>query len=162
MMYSTRQLLNNAMREAIRAYFPRYPNRRAVLLPALHVVNQGLGYVPLQAVVELAEILQLAPAEVQDTLSFYGFFMQDVPQGRYRVWVCRSISCAASGGEPLLEHLTARLGVQPGQTSADGRVSLEFAECLGACEFAPAILVNDTLHKKMTPEKIDAMVASWK
>ena len=61
-------------------------------LPALHVVNERLGYVPPQAVVEIAELLELAPAQVQDTLSFYGFFKQDKPQGRYRVWVCRSIS----------------------------------------------------------------------
>jgi NADH-quinone oxidoreductase subunit E len=103
-MVTDRSILTEQARAAIRAYFPRYPNRRAVLLPALHVVNQGLGYVPLQAVVELAEMLQLAPAEVQDTLSFYGFFKQDAPLGRYRVWVCRSISCSASGGERLLEH----------------------------------------------------------
>jgi NADH-quinone oxidoreductase subunit E len=161
-MCTERQLLSEATREAIRAYFPRYPTRRAALLPALHVVNQALGCVPLRAVVELAGMLGCAAAEVQDAVSFYGFFKQDAPQGRYRVWVCRSISCAACGGERLLEHLSARLGVKPGQTSRDGRVSLEFAECLGACDFAPAILVNDTLHKNMTPEKIDALVASWK
>jgi NADH-quinone oxidoreductase subunit E len=160
-MGTARQVLSDAMREAIQAYFPRYPTRRAALLPALHVVNEGLGYVPLEAVVELAGLLQCAPAEVQDAISFYGFFKQDAPQGRYRVWVCRSISCAACGGETLLEHLSARLGVKPGQTSADGRVSLEFAECLGGCDFAPAILVNDTLYKNMTAEKIDALVASW-
>ena len=63
------------------------------MLPALHLVNERLGYVPLQAVVEIAKLLELAPAQVQDTLSFYGFFKQDKPLGRYRVWVCRSISC---------------------------------------------------------------------
>jgi NADH-quinone oxidoreductase subunit E len=160
-MATDRPILTEETREAIQAYFPRYPTRRAALLPALHVVNEGLGYVPLEAVVELAGMLQCAPAEVQDAISFYGFFKQDAPQGRYRVWVCRSISCAACGGETLLEHLSARLGVKPGQTSADGRVSLEFTECLGGCDFAPAILVNDTLYKNMTAEKIDALVASW-
>jgi NADH-quinone oxidoreductase subunit E len=99
---------------------------------------------------------------VQDTLSFYGFFKQDKPQGRYRVWVCRSIACAACGGEGLLEYLCEKLGVRLGETTPDGLVTLEFAECLGVCEHAPAILVNDTLHKTMTKQKIDALIASWK
>ena len=81
---------------------PRYPTKQAAMLPALHLVNERLGYVPPQAVVEMAELLGLAPAQVQDTLSFYGFFKQDKPQGQYRVWVCRSISCAACGGEEML------------------------------------------------------------
>jgi NADH-quinone oxidoreductase subunit E len=152
--------LNPEILAAIRAYFPRYPDRRAVVLPALHVVNEALGYVPPEAVVEVAELLGLAPAEVHDTLSFYGFFKQDRPQGKLRVWVCRSISCAACGGEMLLEHLGQRLGIRPGQTTPDGRVSLEYAECLGACDFAPAMLANDVLYKNLTREKIDAFVES--
>ena len=159
-MPPTERLLNDETLDAIRAYFPRYPNRRAVVLPALHVVNEHLGCVPIPAVVEVAELLGLAPAEVQDTLSFYGFFKQDAPLGRARIWVCRSLSCAALGGEDLLEYLCEKLGVRPGETTADGRVTLEVAECLGACDFAPAILVGTTLHKNMTREKIDTLVAS--
>ena len=153
-------ILTEAIRAAIRQHFPRYPNRRAVVLPALHVVSEALGYVPPQAVAEIAELLELAPAEVQDTLSFYGFFKQDRPLGRVRVWVCRSISCAARGGEELLEHLCERLGIRPGETTPDGRVTLEYAECLGACDFAPAMLANDTLYKNLNTEKIDAFVDS--
>ena len=148
------------VRAAIRGYFPRYPTRQAVVLPALHLVQDRLGWVPRQAVVEIAEILELAPAQVQDTLSFYGFFRQDKPLGRYRVWVCRSISCAARGGEPLLEYLARRLGIRPGQTTPDGLVSLQAAECLGVCESAPAMLVNDTLYKDLTEEKIDQFLAA--
>ena len=114
-----------------RSLLPHYPTKQAATLPALHLVNEQLGYVPPQAVVEIAELLGLAPAQVQDTLSFYGFFKQDKPQGQYRVWVCRSVICAACGGEELLEYLCEKLGIQPGETTADGRVTLEFAECLG-------------------------------
>jgi len=154
------RVLDDQTLDAIRAYFPRYPNLRAVVLPALHVVNERLGYVPPRAVVEIAELLELAPAEVQDTLSFYGFFKQDRPQGRVRIWVCRSISCAACAGEEMLQYLCEKLGIRPGETTADGRVSLEYAECLGACDFAPAMLANDTLHKNLTKEKIDRFVQS--
>jgi NADH-quinone oxidoreductase subunit E len=136
----------------------RYPTKQAAVLPALHMIDERLGYVPPEAVVELAELLGLTPAQVQDTLSFYGFFKQDRPQGRYRMWVCRSISCAACGGEELLDYLCEKFGIRPGETTADGHVTLEFAECLGACDQAPAILVNDTLHGDMTKEKIDELM----
>jgi len=155
------QAMKDDIRGAIEAYFPRYPTRQAVTLPALHVVQERLGYVPQRAVVEIAELLELAPAQVQDTLSFYEFFQQDRPLGRRRVWVCRSISCALRGGEDLLEYLCEKLGVRPGETTGDGRVTLEFAECLGACESAPAMLVDDTLYGNLTKEKIDELVESW-
>jgi NADH-quinone oxidoreductase subunit E len=161
-MATTESILTDEIIEAVKAYFPRYPNRRAVVLPALHVVQETLGYVPTEAVIELADLLEMAPAEVQDTLSFYGFFKQDSPQGRTRVWVCRSLSCAACGSEELLEYLCRKLALRPGETTSDGAVSLEFAECLGACDFAPALLAGDTLHKTLTKEKIDQLVESWK
>jgi NADH-quinone oxidoreductase subunit E len=159
-MSTAQRLLTDDLRQAIQAHFPRYATRQAVTLPALHVVNQRLGYVPQQAVVEIAELLELAPAQVQDTLSFYGFFKQDKPAGRVRVWICRSISCAARGGEELLEYLCEKLGIRPGETTPDGRVTLEFAECFGACDYAPAMLVGETLHTDLTKEKIDQFVAS--
>ena len=150
-------ILTDDMTAAIRAYFPRYPTRQAVTLPALHIVNEKLRYVPLQAVVEIAQLLNLAPAEVQDTLSFYGFFKQDAPHGRTRAWVCRSISCALRGGEELLEGLCHRLGIRPGETTADGSLTLEFGECLGACELAPCILAGDDLHGNVDLPKGEAL-----
>jgi NADH-quinone oxidoreductase subunit E len=161
-MPAVTRVLSDEILDAIRVLFPRYPSRRAVVLPALHVVDERLGCVPRQAVVEIAELLELAPAEVQDTLSFYGFFKQDGPCGKLRVWVCRSIACAACGGEGLLEYLGERLGIRPGQTTPDGRVTLEYAECLGACDFAPAMLAGDVLYKNLTREKIDQFVESLK
>src|SRR5688572_9908399 len=104
----------------IKAYFPRYPSLQAVTLPALHIVNQHLRHVPLQAVVEIAQLLELAPAQVQDTLTFYGFFKQDAPHGQTRAWVCRSVSCAIRGGEEVLEKMCAAAGIHPGETTADG------------------------------------------
>ncbi len=159
-MSTTERILTDEILDAVREFFPRYPTRRAVVLPALHVINERLGYVPEQAVVELGELLELPPPEIQDTLSFYGFFKQDEPRGKLRVWVCRSISCSARGGEEMLEYLCRKLGIKPGQTTPDGRLSIEYAECLGACDYAPAMLAGDTLHKNLTREKIDAFVDS--
>lgn len=153
------RILTDDMVAEITAFFPRYPTRRAVTLPALHVVNDHLRCVPREAVVEIAQLLGLPPAEVQDTLSFYGFFKQDAPHGQTRAWVCRSLSCALRGGEELLQHLCRRAGVEPGQTTPDGKLTVEFAECLGGCDFAPCLLAGETLHKDLTEQAVDRFVA---
>ncbi len=152
------RVLTAEMIAAIQAFFPRYPSKQAVTLPALHIVNERLRYVPRQAVIEIAELLELHPAQVQDTLTFYGYFKQDQPAGRTRVWVCRSISCALRGADELLENLSQSLHLAPGETTADGRLTLEYAECLGACEHAPCILANNDLHKSMTQEQAEQLV----
>jgi NADH-quinone oxidoreductase subunit E len=152
-------VLTKEIREQIGAEFPKYPNKRAVTLPALHIVQDALHCVSTEAMVEIAELLELHPAEVSDTMTFYGFFRDGKrPIGGKRVWVCRSISCMLRGGEELLEHVCDRLGVEPGQTTADGRVTLEYAECLGACEGAPCILVNDECYMNQTEESVAALV----
>ncbi len=159
-MTTAERVLTDEMIEEIRAYFPRYPSKQAVTLPALHVVNEHLRHVPRQAVVEIAELLELAPADVQDTLSFYGFFKQDQPHGRKRIWVCRSISCELRGSNEMLDHLRDRLGIEPGETTPDGKVTLEIAECLGACELAPCMLAGDDLHPCLTKEMLDQYLDS--
>lgn len=151
-------ILTPSMVSAITSLFPRYPTKQAVTLPALHIVNEHLRYVPLQAVVEIARLLELAPSQVQDTLSFYGFFKQDAPHGEVRAWVCRSVSCALRGGEEVLEHMCHQAGIHAGETTPDGKLTLEFAECLGACDFAPCMLAGKDLHKDLTNEKADAFL----
>ncbi len=154
------RVLSDAIVAEIKAYFPRYPTLQAVTLPALHVVNAHLRHVPLQAVVEIAELLELAPAQIQDTLSFYGFFKQDAPHGETRAWVCRSVSCALRGGEEIFAYMCQKAGIEPGQTTDDGKLTLEFGECLGACEFAPCMLAGDTLHKNLTEESAGKFLQS--
>jgi len=151
-----RTYLTDEMVAKIEALAPRYPNRRALTLPALHIVNAELRHVPLGAVAEIAAVLGLAPAEVQDTLTFYQFFHQEKPHGKVRAFVCRSVSCALRGGDHLLEHLCRKNGVEPYGTTTDGELTIEPAECLGACDFAPCILANDDLLKNMAPETAEA------
>jgi len=154
-------VLTPEMVAEIQALFPRYPNRQAVTLPALHIVNQRLRHVPEAAIPEIARLLELSPAQVYDTLSFYGFFRSE-PGGQVRAWVCRSISCALRGGEEVLSALCEKLHVAPGQTTADGQITLEFGECLGVCEFAPAILANERVYKNVSLEQVDEVVALLK
>ena len=155
-------VLTDDMVAAIKAYFPRYPTKQAVTLPAAHIVNEKLRYVPLQAVVEIAELLELHPSQVQDTLSFYGMFKQDQPHGLTRAWVCRSMSCMLLGANELLAHMCHKAGVQPGETTTDGATTVEYAECLGACEYAPCVLANKTLYKCVSIEQSDKLLNEWK
>src|SRR4026208_1223215 len=117
-MSANGRVLTDEMIAAIKAFFPRYPTKQAVTLPALHIVNDRLRYVPIQAVVRIAALLELHPAEVQDTLSFYGYFKQQAPHGQTRAWVCRSIACALRGGEGVLDPLCHKGGGHLGASSA--------------------------------------------
>jgi NADH-quinone oxidoreductase subunit E len=150
-------------KERIRAEFPKYANKRAVTLPALHIVQDEHRCVSTEAIREVAALLELPPAEVYDTLSFYGFFRDEsAPLGKHRVWVCRSLSCALRGGEELLEEISAKLGAEPGKTTTDGKITLEFAECLGACEGAPCLLVDDECHMNMTMASANDLIRDLK
>jgi NADH-quinone oxidoreductase subunit E len=153
--------LTEDLRQKILAYLPRYPSKQAVTLPALHIVHDALRCVPHEAIKEIADMLDLSPAEVYDTMTFYEFFREEKdPLGKTRLWVCRSLACALRGGEELLTDLCHKLAVKPGGTTADGTITLEFAECLGACEGAPAVMVNDEHRHNVTPEKVDELIAN--
>jgi NADH-quinone oxidoreductase subunit E len=152
--------LSDEIREKILAYIPRYPSKQAVTLPALHIVHDALRCVSHEAIREIADMLDLSPAEVHDTMTFYQFFREEnVPLGKTRLWVCRSLACGLRGGDELLEHFCAKLHVGPGGTTADGKITLEFAECLGACEGAPAVRSDDEHRHNVTPEIADAVIA---
>jgi NADH-quinone oxidoreductase subunit E len=151
-------ILSEPLKEKIRSLFPRYPNKRAVTLPALHLVQEHLRCVPLQAMSEIAALLEITAAEVHDTMSFYGFFPQ-APVGDVRVWICRSLSCMLRGGDEMLEHACRKLGIEPGQTTRTGELTVEFAECLGICDFAPAALADDgRVFGPLDSEQVDRMI----
>jgi NADH-quinone oxidoreductase subunit E len=153
-------VLTEQLREKIRAYLPRYPSKQAVTLPALHLVQDELRCVPLEAIREIADLLDLSPAEVHDTMSFYGIFRDEQHKlGKTRLWVCRGLACALRGGEETLAAVCEKLHVKPGGTSADGKVTVEFAECIGVCEGAPAVLIDDVGRGDVTPDKVDALLA---
>jgi NADH-quinone oxidoreductase subunit E len=115
------ELSENA-KKVIEEHLERYPSKQAVTLPALHVVQEERGCVSNKAMKEIAEILKLSSAQIHDTMSFYGFFRtEEDPLGKVRVWICRSLPCMLRGGEELLAELCERWGIQPGETTADGK-----------------------------------------
>jgi NADH-quinone oxidoreductase subunit E len=156
-------VLSPELREKIKAYLPRYPRKQAVTLPALHLVHDELRTVSNEAIVEIAEILELHPAEVQDTMTFYEFFKSEGQKlGKTRLWVCRGLACMLRGAYELIEHCEEKLGVKCGETTPDGAVTLEFAECIGACDGAPACLRDDVHLMNVTTEKADALIQELK
>ncbi|XZE45504.1 NAD(P)H-dependent oxidoreductase subunit E [Pirellulaceae bacterium SH467] len=151
--------LSSNAKKVIEDHIGRYPSKQAVTLPALHIVQEEKGCVSNRAMKEIAEILGLSPAQVHDTMSFYGFFRtEEDPVGKVRVWICRSLPCMLRGGEELLAELCERWGVQPGGTTADGQITLELAECLGACDGAPCMLVNDELSLRVDADEVEKQV----
>ncbi len=152
-------VLTPEIREKIEAYLPRYPSKQAVTLPALHIVQDELRCVPLEAVREIADMLDLSPAEVYDTMSFYGIFRgEDNKLGKTRLWVCRGLACALREGEEVLGDVCKKLNVKPGGTTADGKITVEFAECIGVCEGAPAVLINDVGRGNVTRDQVDGLI----
>lgn len=136
---------------------PRYPTKQAATLPALHAVQHEVGWLPYQAIEEIAAFLELTPAEVLDTATFYEeFFLK--PKGKHLIWVCQSLSCELLGNKELVSACRNKLGIEPGQTTDDGRFTLMDVECLGSCGTAPCALLNETLHEDLTVEGLEKAI----
>ncbi|MCH9034470.1 MAG: NADH-quinone oxidoreductase subunit NuoE [Planctomycetes bacterium] len=150
--------LSEAVREKIRTFFPRYETKRAALLPALWIVQNANGHVSHPAMVEIADLLEIHPSDVLDTLSFYTHFWTH-PKGRKVITVCRSISCELMGGARVLDELKKQLGIDEHGTSSDGRYSLVTEECLACCDYAPCMIINEKTHKNVRPEDVAGILA---
>lgn len=151
-------VLSDGVRDKIRSFFVRYETKRAVLLPALHVVQHALGHISWQAMAEIAEILEIPPSDVMDTVSFYTHFWTH-PKGKKVITVCRSLSCELMGGADMLDTLKKKLNITEHETTTDGRYSLVTEECLAGCDHAPCLLVNEKLHKRVQPADVDKLLA---
>lgn len=152
--------ISDDIKDRIRAYIPRYPSKQAVTLPALHLVHDEYRTVSNEAIVEIAQLLDLHPSEVHDTMTFYEFFKHDGAKlGQTRLWVCRGLACMLRGAYELQDHCEQKLGVKCGETTPDGKITLEFAECIGACDGAPACLRDDKHEMNVTTERADSLIA---
>lgn len=142
-----------------------YPEKRSASLMLLHAVQERLGYVSPGAEVWIAGKLGLQPINVHELVTFYPMFRQR-PIGRTHVRICRTLSCALVGAGELHGHLCKKLGLDSHghgpQTSADGAVTVEYVECLASCGTAPVLMVDDTLHEKVTLEKADELLEKIK
>jgi NADH-quinone oxidoreductase subunit E len=144
-------------RERLEAVRARYPTAQAACLPALWIAQEEFGWVP-DAVVELvARELRLPVAHVHGVATFYSMYHRQQP-GRFHLQLCTNIACMVNGADDLLGHLTEKLGIKPGETTADGLFTLSEVECLAACGQAPTMLVNERAHHALTREKVDRLI----
>jgi NADH-quinone oxidoreductase subunit E len=137
----------------------RYPpdRRRSAVLPALYLVQHQQGYVSANGMRHVADVLGLTAADVEDVVSYYTMF-HTKPVGRFVLNVCRTLSCALVGAERVTEAICAKLSIAPGQTDPTGTFTLQEVECLGACDRAPVVMVNDSWHECLQPEAVGRLL----
>ena len=134
-----------------------YPQSRSALIPMLHIAQEQDGWLTPDAMAHVAELLDLDPAEVYGTASFYDMFFTH-PVGRHLVSICTNLACLLNGAEELLEHAEARLGIAAGGTTADGEFTLEEVECIAFCGAAPCLAVNWRFFGNIGPDEFDRLV----
>jgi NADH-quinone oxidoreductase E subunit len=149
--------LSAGLRAGIEDLAARYPRKSAAMLPALHLVQNAKGFVGPEDEAEVAEALGVPVVQVREVLTFYTMFRRK-PAGRHLLQVCTNLSCTLMGGERVLDYLKAKLGIGAGETTADGRFSLVSVECLGACDEAPCLMVNEKYCGRLTEDRIDEIL----
>jgi NADH-quinone oxidoreductase E subunit len=147
---------NRQMLEAICARYPA-DQRKSAILAALYLAQHQQGFITQNAMRHVAEAIGCTPAEVEEVVSFYTMFYTR-PVGRHVIQVCRTLSCALMGAERVTDELSQVLGVRPGETDAAGEFTLVEVECLGACDRAPVVGVNDHWHECQDPDAVRALV----
>lgn len=151
------EFLDAHTREQIDLALAQYQSQPGPLLQVLHAVQQRLRYIPDAAVPIIASGLNLSRAEVHGVITFYHHFRRQ-PPGTHVVQICQAESCQAMRAEALTEHAQKRLGIGLRQTTPDGRFTLEPVYCLGNCACSPAMMIDEELHGRVTPEKFDALI----
>lgn len=133
--------------------FVKQSTEQSILLSALHQAQERDGYLTAKAIDEIARKLDIPAAEVYETASFYAMFYLE-PQGRHKIQICESAPCHIAGAQAIVDMLERELGIQMGQTTADGKITLEYIQCCGQCQDAPVILVDGQVHGQVTAEQI--------
>jgi NADH-quinone oxidoreductase E subunit len=152
-------MLSESARREIQALIGKYPRKRSALIPSLQIAQKENGHLSADVMLDIARLFELTPNEVHEVASFYTMLYKK-PVGKYVIQVCTNISCMLCDAEEILKHLTKKLGINPGETSADQRYTLLEVECLGSCGTSPVIQINEDYFEDLTVEKIDRILDS--
>lgn len=152
-------MLSEDTRQEIEELIQRYPQPRSALVPSLQLAQDEAGCLSHDSVCEVARIFQLSPNEVYEVASFYTMLFKK-PVGRYVIQICTNISCLLCNCEEIMNHLQQKLGIRPGETTADRRFTLLEVECLASCGTAPVVQINEDYHENLTVEKLDRILDS--
>lgn len=154
-------MLSPEERQEIEAELGRYPTKQAVCIDAMKIVQKHRGWVSDESLKDVAEFLGMSKDELDGVATFYNLIFRK-PVGRHVIMVCDSVSCWVMGYERLRDQLTNRLGIKMGETTADGRFTLLPIVCLGACDHAPTLMVDEDLHHDVDPQKLDGVLEKYK
>lgn len=154
-------MLSSEERREIESEFAHYPDKRALTIDAMKIVQKHRGWVSDDGLKDISEFLGVPVSELDSVATFYNLIHRK-PVGRHVIWVCDSISCWMMGYDRLRDQLTRRLGIKMGETTADGRFTLLPIVCLGTCDHAPAMMVDEDLHRDLDTETIDSILEQYK
>ena len=155
-------MLSDKVRSDIKELMTKYPGTRSAIMPALHLAQHEVGWLPDAAVQDVADLLGLTTTEVNSVATFYTMFARQKP-GAHTVFFCTDLPCALRGAEEMMEHIEHKLGCKAGETTADGKIMLRDAECLGGCNHAPVMLIDGKEQAQdLTNEKIDEILERLK
>ena len=149
------------IRKQLDQIIARYERKQAALLPILHLVQEKEGFISPESEKAVAEYLEIPVVHVHEVISFY-HLLNRKPKGKCHFSVCQTTACALLGAEEIIEHLQQKLGIKPGETTPDGKFSLDVVECLGACEIAPMMQCNEEYVGPLTKEKIEKIINNGK
>ena len=152
---------SDQLEQRFTAMVAHYPTKRSVLVPMLLYIQDEMGTLTDEAIHEIAERVELSDLEVRNVISYYSM-LRTHPIGKYNLQVCTNVSCLLRGADEILEHCKEKLGVENKGTTPDGLFTVEEVECIGACSWAPAMMMNYEFHENLTTEKIDQLIASLK
>lgn len=153
-------MLSDEEKREIEAEFPNYADKRAVSIDALKIVQRHRGWVSDDAIQDLSSFLEIHPTELDAVATFYNLIFRK-PVGRHVIMMCGSISCWVMGSDNIRDALRQRLGVDPGGTTTDGRFTLLPAVCLGICDHAPAIMIDEDTYTDLDGTKLEAILARY-
>jgi NADH-quinone oxidoreductase subunit E len=154
-------MLKEKYQKEIDEILSRYPVKRSALIPLLYLAQRDQGYVTESAMKEIARLLGLTPPQVYETATFYTMLnLKKV--GRFHIQVCKSLMCALVGSDTVIAWIKVKLGIGPGETTADGLFTLSAVECLAACGTGPMMQINDDYYERLTEEKVDRILADLK
>ena len=154
-------MLSPEEREEIEAEMPKYPNKQAVCIDAMKIVQRHRGWISDESVREIAEFLNMSTDDLDSVATFYNLIYRK-PVGRHVILLCNSVSCWIMGYNRLRERLCQRLGTQLGETTADGRFTLLPIVCLGTCDHAPALMVDNDLHRDLSPDSAEQILERYR
>lgn len=154
-------MLSPEERAEIEAELAHYPTRQSVCIDAMKIVQRHRGWVSDESLRDIAEFLGMSPADLDSVATFYNLIFRK-PVGRHVILICDSVSCWIMGYDRLRDHLSARLGIQLGETTPDGRFTLLPIVCLGACDRAPTMMIDNDLHEDLDPAKIEEILERYK